>query len=243
MFQLNTLYSDLQRPHNNRLRPSHAVFLSAIELMVLSAFSSLPTEHVLVVVGIVLTTCFFMLRRETRKLPPIANEGYFETISIFMTGKGVPQFMLRNMRELGSVYRIRLPEPVPWIAVCDPAFARKILMEVDEKPFLYKRFDGFTRVSTLFSSRTHGEMWGGHRKNLAPSFSMMNICITLPKMYEKIEELKRIFKLHERDCSIFEISEVTTRLTMDFICAGILRAFYFEFHSLVSPINSLRYYF
>lgn len=195
------------------------------------AFSSLPAEHVpavLLVVGIVVTSCFFMLRKDTCKMPPMAEAGYFETISTFMIGKNVPKFVLKNMRESGNVFRLNMPEMVPWVVVSDSALARQILMEEDEKPYLYKRFEGFTaNVTTLFSKRTHGDNWGASRKALAPSFSMMNICTTLPKMYEKIEELKNMFLAYEKDGSTFEISTITTRLTMDFICAGISMYFLF----------------
>ena len=164
-----------------------------------------------------------MLRKDSRKLPPQCEQGIFETIQIFMTGKTVPQFMLKNMRTLGNVFRLQMPEMVPWISVCDPAFARAILLEEDEKPILYSRFDELTEgLSTMPTSRTHGTNWGRSRKSVAPSFSMTNLCTTLPKMYEKIDELKRIFRQHLKDGSTFDIAEVTTKLTMDFICAGML---------------------
>lgn len=181
------------------------------------------TENVLLISAVagILLTCLYMLKKDTRKLPPCAKTGYSQTISIFMAGKPVPAFMLTNMRELGSVFRLNMPEMVHFVSICDAAFARKILLEEDEKPYLYKRFEGFSNgKTTTFSSRTHGENWGAARKNLAQCFSMKSICTTLPKMYEKIEEMKKMLLMNEKDGKTIEVSDLTTRLTMDFICAG-----------------------
>ena len=201
--------------------------------MIATAFftvSSLLTVHILVIPIIVMiffVSYYFMLRIDNRRLPPITKEGTFETVKLFANGKYVPQFYFEKMRELGSVYRLRMPDMVSWVVVCDPAFARTILMEEDEKPKLYKRMNGVTNgISTMFTKKTHGENWAEIRKCLAPSFSMINICTTLPKMFEKIDELKKIFRQHEKNGSTFEVSNITKKLTMDFICAGIIISAY-----------------
>ena len=164
---------------------------------------------------------YSLLFAEKRKLPPIAKESTLQLIQIFTSGKGAPEFLLTKMREVGQVFRLSMPEMTRWVVVCDPALARKILLEEEEKPAMYKRIDGFTsQVSTMFSKKTHGDDWYITRKGVSSSFSMKSICSLLPIMHEKIGEMKLMLQRLDRDGNVFSLSEITTHLAMDFISAG-----------------------
>ena len=192
--------------------------------MDLLKFSFVSTDHlpaIILTTLLLLPAAYFLLITDRRKLPPTAREGTFELVQIFMTGKGVPDFILAKMREVGQVFRLSMPERTHWVTICDPVLARKILLEEDEKPAVYKRFDGFTgRVSTMFSKRTHGEDWHITRKGVASSFSMASISSILPKMHEKIGDMKKMLQQLEKDGTAFSLSQITVNLTMDFISAG-----------------------
>ena len=186
--------------------------------------STLSPEHMIILaiaVGISFTIGYFLFFATDRKLPPMSKAGMLENVNTFMVGKDAPEFLLSQMRELGPVFRLSMPETEQWIVVCDPALARQILLEEDEKPLLYKRVNAFTVGSeSLFTRNTHGGFWHTARKGVASSFSSINVCTSLPKMYEKINDLRDV--LHDRvgEASVFQVSEITTRLAMDFISAG-----------------------
>ena len=67
---------------------------------------------------------------------------------------------------------------------------------------------------------THSHSWESARKGMAPSFSMVNICLSLPKMYEKIDDLKKFLARHVSEKTSIDLPELMTQLAMDFICAG-----------------------
>ena len=187
-------------------------------------FSFVSTDHLLAIILITLLLflgVYILLITDRRKLPPTAREGTFELVQIFMTGKGVPDFILAKMREVGQVFRLSMPERTHWVTICDPVLARKVLLEEDEKPALYKRFDGFTgRVATMLSKKTHSEDWHTTRKGIASSFSVTSIRSVLPKMHEKIGDMKKMLQQLEKDGTAFSLSQITVNLTMDFISAG-----------------------
>jgi cytochrome P450 len=175
-----------------------------------------------VITGITLLLSFkFLLQSRFRKLPPLPKTGMIEMMSILSGDEGAPEYYYSTMKKEGLVYRLPLPELSHWVVVCDPALARKILLEEDEKPALYSRFDGLTNhVPTVFSAPTHSHSWPSARKGMAPSFSMANICLSLPKMYEKIDELKSVLARHESEKTTIDLPELMTQLALDFICAG-----------------------
>ena len=190
-----------------------------------------PFENFFAVVVITSVTVIIaaklLLRAYSKKLPPLSDSGMIETVQILMGGKTAPHFYLSTMKKKGLVFRLPLPERSPWIVVCDPTLARKILIEEDEKPALYSRFSGVTNgVPTVFSAPTHSHSWPSARKGIAPSFSMTNIVLSLPKMYEKINELKKILTRHESEKTTIDLPELMTQLTMDFICAGKFSSFW-----------------
>lgn len=95
------------------------------------------------------------------------------------------------MKELGPVYRIRMPELRHWVVVSDSAFARKLLSEEDEKLLFVQRFKSITNdVNSIFNHRTSGHDWHSARRGVAPSFPMVNVNLALPWINLKIEELK-----------------------------------------------------
>jgi cytochrome P450 len=170
---------------------------------------------------ILVLSLIFLRRKDNSKLPPLNKEGTFQTIQIFMNGKGAPEFFFETMKELGSVYRLRMPESSHWISVCDPALARKLLSEEEEKPKMVERMNGFTNfVPNIASKPSHSESFKVARKGIAPSFSTMNICLSLPQLYSKIDVLKKVFLNLESNSETFDLPQIMTQLTMDFICSG-----------------------
>ena len=186
--------------------------------------SAVSTEHLIIIatiVGISSLVGYFLFCGSDRRLPPLIKESILETIQIFMRGKDVPVFILTKMREYGQVFRLSMPERGHWITICDPAFARQILLEEEEKPNLFKRLNGFTNgVESLITRDTNTGHWHAARKGVASSFSTINICVSLPKLYDKINDLKRILNQHVKDGTHLQVAELTTNLTMDFISAG-----------------------
>ena len=192
--------------------------------MELLTFSSASNEYLpaISIMMLILTLgVYSLIFADRRKLPPITKESALQLIKIFTSGKGAPEFLLTKMRDVGKVFRLSMPEMTHWVVVCDPALARKILLEEEEKPDIYKRFDGFTgRVSTMFSKKTHGDDWHITRKGASTSFSMKSISSLLPIMYEKIGEMKSMLQRLDKEGTVFSLSEITTHLAMDFISAG-----------------------
>ena len=177
-----------------------------------------------VVIGTVITLLLslkFALRSRSSKLPPLAETGMFEMIGILSGGTGAPDYYQATMKKKGLVYRLPLPEMSPWIVVCDPVLARRILVEEEEKPSLYHRYSGLSNgVTNVHTAHTRSHSWQTARKGLAPSFNLTNICASMPKMYEKIDDLKCVLARHESEKTTFDLPELMTELAMDFLCAG-----------------------
>ena len=186
--------------------------------------SAVSTEHLIIIatiVGISSLVGYFLFCGSDRRLPPLINESILETIQIFMRGKDVPVFILTKMREYGQIFRLSIPERGHWITICDPAFARQILLEEEEKPVILKRLNGFTNgVESLITRDTNTGHWHAARKGVASSFSTINICVSLPKFYDKINDLKRILNQHVKDGTHLQVAEIMTNLTMDLISTG-----------------------
>ena len=192
---------------------------------ILTNYSNFLVENfavfVITTIGTLLLSSIFISRPLCKKLPPLSDTGMIQTIRILMEGKSVPNFFLSTMKIKGLVYRLPIPEMSHWIVVCDPALARKILIEEVEKPAIYRRFSGLISSSdSIFSASTHSHSWQSARKGLAPSFSMTNICLSLPKMYEKIDDLQNILASYESERTIVDLPQLMSQLAMDFICAG-----------------------
>ena len=192
-----------------------------IQMFYLNFLSENFAIFIVTTIGALLLSSKFVSRPRRKKLPPLSDTGMIETIRILMEGKNAPNFYLSTMKVKGPVYRLPIPEISRWIVVCDPALARKILIEEVEKPAIYRRFSGLISSSdSIFSASTHSHSWQSARKGLAPSFSMTNICLSLPKMYQKIDDLLHILALYESERKIVDLPELMTQLAMDFICAG-----------------------
>ena len=195
-----------------------------MEQMVTSFLNSLSENFVVSIITAIaalMLSSKFVSRPHHKKLPPLSNSGMIETIRILTRGKCVPDFYLSTMKIKGLVYRLPIPEMSPWIVVCDPALARKILIEEVEKPALYRRFSGLISSSdSIFSASTHSHSWRSARQGMAPSFSVANTCLSLPKMYEKIDDLQNLLAQFESEKTIIDLPELMTQLAMDFICAG-----------------------
>ena len=195
---------------------------------IVTSFSTLLEENFS---AVAIVTCIALLvflkfgsksqSKHSKKLPPLCDNGMMEIMGILSEGKGAPDYYQSVMKKKGLVYRLPLPEMSPWIVVCDPELTRRILNEEEEKPSLYSRYRGLTNgVINVFTAPTHSHFWLSARKGMAPSFSMANICLSLPKMYEKIDDLKIILARHESEKTTIDLPELMTQLAMDFICAG-----------------------
>ena len=205
--------------------------MSSPAIVPTSLYSSGLTPEITtaVIICIFITTAISVLLMKNNRLPPINEESMLETIQVFMRGKGAPEFLYSNMKKLGLVYRLRLPEMTPWIVVCDPALAQTILTTDNEKPSLYKRFNGSNNGSTsIVSFHTSDTAWHQARKGMAPAFSMANICLSMPMMYAKSDELKAILTEWQLNGTTFDIGPMMTQMTMDFICAGMWKRLQFS---------------
>ena len=193
-----------------------------------------PEITIAVVISVLIASAVSVIFLRNRRLPPMNQESMLGTVGIFMTGKGSPEFLYSTMKKLGLVYRLRMPETTPWIVVCDPALAQTILITESEKPSLYQRFSGANNGSqTLFSRQTSDIGWHHARKGMAPSFSMANLCLSMPIMYAKINQLKASLIEKQLNGTTIEIDRLMTQMTMDFICAGMCK----RLHIITLPLG------
>ena len=124
-----------------------------------------PEITTAVIICVFIASAISVLLMKNNRLPPINEESMLETIQVFMRGRGAPEFLFSNMKKLGLVYRLRLPEMTPWIVVCDPTLVQTILTTEHEKPSLYKRFNGSNNGSTsIVSFHTSDTAWHQARK-------------------------------------------------------------------------------
>jgi hypothetical protein len=178
--------------------------------------SFLKTEHLVMGAGAFFVGTFFLFCMRRRNLPPLAKEGILDTVRILTAGKANPKFYLRNMRELGPVYRIRMPEMRLWVVVSDSALARKLMNEEDEKPLFVQRFNGVTNdMNCIFSHGTTDHKWH------PPPFSIANVNLVLPWINSKTNELKKVLMNHHSAKTTFDLPKLMTNLTLDLICGGI----------------------
>jgi cytochrome P450 len=183
-----------------------------------------PEIIVAVIISVLIVSAVSVIFLRNRRLPPMNQESMLGTVGILMAGKGSPEFLYSSKKKLGLVYRLRVPETTPWIVVCDSALAHTILTTESEKPSLYQRFSGANNgVQTLFSRQTSDIGWHHARKGMAPSFSMTNLCLSMPIMYAKITQLKAIMIEKQLNGTTIEVDRLMTQMTMDFICAGMCK--------------------
>ena len=185
-----------------------------------------PEGTIVAVICALIASAISVLFLKNRRLPPINSEGMIGTTQIFVKGKGAPEFLYANMKKLGLVYRLRLPETIPWIVVCDPALAHKILSTEHEKPNIYRRTERFTNgTKTVFSMRTDDAAWHHARKGMTPAFSTANICTYLPVMYAKIGQFKAILTERELTGTTFDIGPMMAEMAMDLLYASMYKRF------------------
>ena len=157
------------------------------------------------------------LRRKNRKLPPINHEAMLTT-AFAVADSGAPDFFMEKTKELGLVFRLNMPDIIPFIVVCDPTLGRKILLEHDEKPHYYKLVNGFNfGQNNMFSKYTHNDEWEWNRKSHAGSFSLSNLSMKLPSIHSKLSELKRIVKSFAKEGKPFDLDLLGVDLTMDLL--------------------------
>jgi cytochrome P450 len=195
---------------------------SAVSSVLLIMGNSLKAEHLMIGAGafLVVTYSLFCLRR--RNLPPLAKEGILDTVKILTAGKANPKFYLSKMKELGPVYRIRMPEMRHWVVVSDSALARKLMSEEDEKPFSIQRFNGVTNgINSVFTHRTSSHDWHSARRGATSSFSIANVNLALPWINRKTDELKKMLMDHHSAKTTFDLPKLMSHLTKDLICGGI----------------------
>lgn len=205
---------------------------SAIHSVLPIMGSTLTSEHIMIGAGAFLVATFSLFCLRRRNLPPLAREGILETVQILTAGKANPKFYLTKMKELGPVYRIQMPEMRHWVVVSDSAFARKLLMEEDEKPIFVQRFNGVTNdVNSIFTHRTNSHGWNSARRGAAPSFSMANVNLALPWINLKTDELKKMFMDHHSAKTTFDLPKLMSCLTKDLICGGISISWVVAFQS------------
>ena len=186
-----------------------------------------PEITIAVIISVLIASAVSVIFLRSRRLPPMNQESMLGTIGIFMVGNGAPEFLYSSMKKLGLVYRLRLPETTPWIVVCDSALAQTILTTESEKPSLYQRFSGVNNgVQTMFSMQTSNKGWHHARKGMAPSFSMSNLCLSMPIMHAKINQLKATLIEKQLNGTTIEVDRLMTQMTMDFVCAGMSKRLY-----------------
>lgn len=199
-----------------------------IAIVLGKGITSLSTMLVENFLAVAMVTCIalmvflkFGFKSHSKKLPLLCDNGMIEIMGILSEGIDAPKYHQSIMNKKGLVYRLPLPELSPWIVVCDPELTERILHGEEEKPALYSHYRDLTDgVINVFTSPTHSHFWQTARKGMAPSFSMANICLSLPKMYEKIDDLKAILARHESEKTTIDLPELMTQLAMDFICTG-----------------------
>ena len=140
------------------------------------------------------------------------------TTAFAVADSEAPDFYMAKTRELGLIYRLNMPDTIPFIVVCEPRLGRKILLEHDEKPHFYKLMNGcnFGR-STMFSKYTHNDDWEWNRKSHAGSFSLSNLSMKLPMIHSKLAELRQILKSHAQEGKSFDLDMMGVDLTMDIL--------------------------
>jgi hypothetical protein len=220
------VFSDLTELGTAKPIPSEAAMSSSYLPVVVppTYFTSqlTPEIAIVVIISILIASAMTVIFMRNRRLPPMNQESMLGTIGIFMIGNGAPDFLYSSMKKLGLVYRLRMPERTPWIVVCDSALAHNILTTEFEKPSLYQRFSGANNGAlSIGNRRTSDIAWHHARKGMAPSFSMANLCLSMPMLYAKINQLKAIMMEKQLNGTTIEVDRMMTQMTMDFICAGM----------------------
>lgn len=170
-----------------------------------------------IILAVTAVGAVWWLRRKNKKLPPINREGMLTT-AFAVADSGAPDFLMEKSRELGLVFRLNMPDTVPFIVVCDPRLGRKIFLEHDEKPHFYKLVNGFNYgKDNMFSKYTHNDEWEWNRKSHAGSFSLTNLTVKLPQIHSKLTELKKILKSHAKEAKVFDLDLLGVDLTMDLL--------------------------
>jgi hypothetical protein len=111
-----------------------------------------------VVIAVLTLIYLVRIKQSSSKLPPLKTIGLFQTINEIVGPKS-PFFVYNCMKELGPVFRLAMPQMDPWIFICDPSLARRVLEEHDEKARVYKNFHTISRGPSVFTKMTHGEGW------------------------------------------------------------------------------------
>ena len=180
---------------------------------------SLSTSAALVASFI--ATVYLVTWWRKRKLPPLNKESLLQTMAA-MSSSHAPDFLMEKFKELGPVFRLNMPDTLPWIVVCESSLARKILEEHDEKNWFYKQLSGlgYGRLG-IFTKNTYGEGWEGARKGVASSFAMKNLALTLPRLHNKLDQLIAILDDLALTKKAFSSELIGIDLTLDFLMTSM----------------------
>jgi cytochrome P450 len=108
------------------------------------------------------------------KLPPVLPLGWIAT-TWQISSNAAPWFLLTWAKQIGFVFCIRIPYPVPVIVVGETKLAREILNDpLTTKPYtFYGTIDIAAGASNVFTA--NGERWRHARKATALAFSSSHI--------------------------------------------------------------------
>ena len=166
-------------------------------------------------------SAYLVVKWRNNKLPPINKVSLLQTIEV-MSSSQAPDFLMEKSKELGTVFRLNMPDIAPWIIVCESSLARKILEEHDEKNWFYKQLSGlgYGRLG-IFAKNTYGEGWEWARKGVAASFSMKNLALTLPRLHKKLDDVISLLNQFAADKKEFPCGLVGIDLILDFLMTSM----------------------
>ena len=170
-----------------------------------------------------LTFVILFCRNRKVNLPPLTKHGLFEIVSSHESGR-IIDLVRRSSQELGSVFRVRMPQLRPFIMVTDGALARLILdgdktrgIPGADKDSIYHRLNAATfDVSNFFTKKTVGEGWERARKAISPSFSNLNIRKKIPLLQTSLSQLCDKLTKYENVAHQFDLQRLITRFIFDF---------------------------
>ena len=171
--------------------------------------------------SIAAASVYVVVKWRNSKLPPMNKESLLQTITV-MSSSQAPDFLMDKSKELGTVFRLNMPDISPWIIVCESSLARKILEEHDEKNWFYKQLTGlgYGRLG-IFSKNTHGDGWEWARKGVATSFSVKNLSLTLPRLHKTLDDVMGLLDGFAAMKKEFSCELIGIDLTLDFLMTSM----------------------
>ena len=172
------------------------------------------TFYISIPIGLGIISTLWIFIRPRRKLPPINSEGMVETL-VNLGGENSVTFFESKMKELGLIYRLNTMDMYPWIVVCHPGLAKRLLNEHHEKNYSYKLMRGCSYgIDGLFSKNTFNDDWDWARKHVANSFSLSNLNLKVSSIHHHLHEIHSTLFKYAREHTPFELDYVGVDLTM-----------------------------